>query len=56
MHTQRPFPQVVQAPRKAALNMEPTVVVQFNDDHDESGTIPHKTVLLRHVARTPHPA
>ena len=47
------FCQVVQAPRKAALNMEPTVVVQFNDDHDESGTIPHKTVLLRHVARIP---
>ena len=42
---------VVQAPRKAALNVEPTVVVQFTDDHDDSGQIPHKTVLLRHVAR-----
>ena len=42
---------IVQAPRKAALNVEPTVVVQFTDDHDETGVIPHKTVLLRHVAR-----
>ena len=43
---------VVQAPRVGrALNVEPTVVVQFSDDHDETGQIPHKTVLLRHVAR-----
>jgi hypothetical protein len=45
---------VVQAPRIGrTLNVEPIVVVQFSDDHDDTGQIPHKTVLLRHVARLP---
>jgi SGF29 tudor-like domain len=44
---------VVQAPRKAPLGTEPTVVVQFNGDQDENGVTPHRTIPVRQVFRVP---
>ncbi len=46
------YPAVIsQAPRRTAVGAEPAVVVQFVDDYDELGAIPHRTVSLKYVLR-----
>jgi hypothetical protein len=42
---------IVQAPRRTALGVEPTVIVQFKGDQDETGIIPHRTIALHYVIR-----
>lgn len=51
------YPAIVsQAPRRSAAGgagIEPSVIVQFMGDADETGQTPHRSVPLRHVMRPP---
>jgi hypothetical protein len=44
---------IAAAPRRAAAMAEPSVMVQFNDDADETGDTQMRTIPLKHVVRMP---
>lgn len=44
---------VVQAPRRAVAGSDPSVVLQFHGDADETGQTPLRTIPLKHVMRPP---
>lgn len=44
---------VLQALRRSAMSAEPTAVVQFVGDADETGQTPHRVIPLRYVMRLP---
>jgi len=44
---------IAAAPRRGAMSTEPSVMVQFTDDADETGETQMKTIPLKHVVRLP---